>query len=215
MTLLRICHVAVRAGFTIWPGSHKQVYYAHAEALNWTPTDEFPKVMERVRQEIQPVQMTGDIGDCVFTHHRIAHAAGSNTGKTIRLGVFTDYQKVRPPAPIVWRVNGREMTSDGGFARYSLGGGAPSDPPGANGEPLTFAVPWHDDNLEFAPTYPPEPDMYEHWNMGKYEVGTVARVEATRSWRPPIPTPVYEDAPPNVGSQPQAPLPQWPRPAEH
>eukprot|EP01046_Picozoa_sp_COSAG06_P063303 COSAG06_NODE_14642_length_1139_cov_1.575000_2_plen_78_part_01 len=78
-----MCHVAVRAGFTIWPGSHKQVYYAHAEALNWTPTDEFPKVMERVRQEIQPVQMTGDIGDCVFTHHRIAHAAGSNTGKTI------------------------------------------------------------------------------------------------------------------------------------
>ena len=58
--------------------------------------------MERVKKEIQPVQITGEIGDCVFTHHRIVHSAGSNTGATIRMGVFSDYQKVRPSAPIVF-----------------------------------------------------------------------------------------------------------------
>ena len=61
----------------MWPGSHELVYRAHAEALNWSPTDEFPVVMEKVKREIQPVQMTGDVGDCIFTHHRVVHSAGS------------------------------------------------------------------------------------------------------------------------------------------
>ena len=50
------------------------------------------------------------------------HSAGGNSSSTPRIGVFTDYQKVRPPAPIVWRVNGREMLPGGGFSRYALGG---------------------------------------------------------------------------------------------
>ena len=33
-------------------------------------------------------------------------AAGVNNGRTIRMGVFTDYQKVRPTAPIAWKANG-------------------------------------------------------------------------------------------------------------
>ena len=160
-------------GFTMWPGSHELVYRAHAEALNWSPTDDFPIVMEKCKREIQPVQMTGDVGDCIFTHHRVVHSAGSNTGENIRMGVFTDYEKVRPPAPIVWRVNGREMQSDGTFSRYGLGGGAPHEKdPGADGEELTYAVPWWDDNLEFAPTHPPHEDMWEEWNLGKAPVSS-------------------------------------------
>ena len=160
-------------GFTMWPGSHELVYRAHAEALNWSPTDDFPIVMEKCKREIQPVQMTGDVGDCIFTHHRVVHSAGSNTGENIRMGVFTDYEKVRPPAPIVWRVNGREMQSDGSFSRYGLGGGAPHEKdPGADGEELTYAVPWWDDNLEFAPTHPPHEDMWEEWNLGKAPVSS-------------------------------------------
>ena len=90
-------------GFTMWPGSHRQVYYAQDQALNWTPNDDFPRVMAHMRATVQPVQLTGDIGDCVFTHHRVIHSAGSNCGGTIRMGVFSDYEKARPPAPICWR----------------------------------------------------------------------------------------------------------------
>ena len=34
-------------------------------------------------REVQ-VQMVGDVGDCIFTHHRVVHSAGSNIGGTIR-----------------------------------------------------------------------------------------------------------------------------------
>ena len=81
-------------GFTIWPGSHQQIYRAHDQELNWVPNDLFPTVIEQIKSTIKPVQMTGDIGDCIFTHHRILHSAGVNRGSNIRIGVFTDYQKV-------------------------------------------------------------------------------------------------------------------------
>ena len=124
-------------GFTVWPNSHRLVYYSMADELNWTPTDTFPLVMEQVKREIRPVQFVGDIGDCIFTHHRIVHSAAGNNATTPRIGVFTDYQKVRPAAPVVWRVNGREMLPGGGFSRYSLAGGAPhKTDPGAGGEEL-------------------------------------------------------------------------------
>ena len=66
--LTRLC--AHLSSQTCWPGSHRLVYYSMADELNWTPTDEFPKAMERVRNEIRPVQFCGELGDCVFTHHR-------------------------------------------------------------------------------------------------------------------------------------------------
>jgi hypothetical protein len=111
--------------------------------------------------------MTGDIGDCIFTHHRILHSAGVNRGKNIRLGVFTDYQKVRPPAPIAWKANGSTTLVNGGFSKYELGGGLarnPSDDEAAGSEVL-YSVPWWDDNLEFAPTHPPCENMWDNWNL--------------------------------------------------
>ena len=39
------------------------------------------------------------------------------------------------------------------------GGAAHEKDPGADGEPLRYSVPWGDDNLEFAPSNPPQPDM--------------------------------------------------------
>ena len=110
-------------GFTLWPGSHRHIYYAHDQELNWVPNASFPDAVEHVKATIQPVQMTGDIGDCIFTHHRILHSAGVNNGNTIRMGVFTDYQKVRPPAPIAWKANSATCLVDGGFSKYALGGG--------------------------------------------------------------------------------------------
>ena len=132
-----------------------------------------------------------------------------------------------------------------GFSRYGLGGGEPLPPPTATPEePLKFAVPWWDDNLEFAPMHPPNPedmwwvpppplpphrpsclslssstimwtmqsllimcDCREDWNLG--QSAPVGDIVDTKSWRPPVPTPIYENEPPAVGSQPQAPLPMW------
>jgi hypothetical protein len=178
--------------------------------------------MSAVKRDITPVQITGDIGDCVFTHHRIVHSAGSNTGAAIRLGVFSDFQKVRPPAPLVWRKNGVETLADGGMARCNLSGAPSRYHPSAlaaaaaeKGDLLDeerFSLPWWDDNLEFAPTHPPHADMWREWNLGKSPLSSRRPGVDTRSWRPPVPTPVYHSkaALPVPGSQPQAPLPQWP-----
>ena len=126
------------------------------------------------------------------------------------MGAFSDYERVRPTAPICWRVNGRESLPGGGFSRYGLGGGLPLPPPEPTAEApqLSYAVPWWDDNLEFAPEHPPDPeDMWVDWNLGSSEV--VGNIVNTKSWRPPVPTPVYEGEPPVAGSVPGAPLPGW------
>lgn len=131
------------------------------------PNDLFPRIVEDIKATVRPVQLTGDIGDCIFTHHRILHSAGVNHGKHIRLGVFTDYQKVRPPAPIAWKANGATTLVNGGFSKYELGGGiahCPTDDETV-GADVMYSVPWWDDNLEFAPTHAPCEDMWEHWNL--------------------------------------------------
>ena len=70
----------------MWPGSHREVYYAHEQELNWVPTERFPEAVERVKRTIQPVQMVGDIGDCVFTHHRVLHSgAGASWLRLARM----------------------------------------------------------------------------------------------------------------------------------
>ena len=162
--------------------------------------------LARMRKQVRPVQITGDAGDCIFTHHRLLHSAGSNCSDKIRMAAFSDYEKVRPPAPICWRVNGREMLPGGGFSRYGLSGGEPLPPPTKINGLLEYTVPWWDDNLEFAPTHAPDPDdMWVDWNLGK--APPCGNVINTRSWRPPIPTPIYKGFPPDQGTLPKAPLP--------
>jgi hypothetical protein len=92
------------------------------------PNATFPDTVERVKPTIKPVQMTGDIGDCIFTHHRILHSAGVNNGENLRLGVFTDYPKVRPTAPIAWKANGATALVNDGFSKYALNGSLAADP---------------------------------------------------------------------------------------
>jgi hypothetical protein len=164
LVLTRGCNAG---GLCLWLQSHQQIYRAHDQELNWVPNESFPRVVENIKSTIKPVEMTGDVGDCIFTHHRILHSAGVNRGDHIRLGVFTDYQKVRPPAPIAWKANGSTTLVNGGFSKYELGGQlagfSPDDE--AAGTEVLYSVPWWDDNLEFAPTHPPCEDMWEHWNL--------------------------------------------------
>jgi hypothetical protein len=35
----------------------------------------------------------------------------------------------------------------------------------AGNNEVLYGVPWWDDNLEFAPTHPPQEDMWENWNL--------------------------------------------------
>ena len=57
----------------------------------------------------------------------------------------------------------------------------------------------------------PSVGRFDKWNLGKRPVGASADVVAVRSWRPPIPTRTYEGAPPEQGSNTNAPFfDRWP-----
>ena len=46
---------------------------------------------------------------------------------------------------------------NGGYSKYALSG-APAPPP-EEADEILYGVPWWDDNLEYAPTHPPQEDM--------------------------------------------------------
>lgn len=57
---------AADGGFTFWPGSHKSMWCASHEQINWVPNGTHDQRMAKIRAETQPLVFTGDIGDTLF-----------------------------------------------------------------------------------------------------------------------------------------------------
>ena len=91
--------------FKVWPGSHTRLYptfalrydqpripyYPHLpEFKGIAHSDAYLVELERVIDEIEPVECHGQAGDIVFWHHRLAHAAGQNYSDQIRQAVLAD-----------------------------------------------------------------------------------------------------------------------------
>lgn len=69
-----------RGNFTVWPKSHRffQEYFqreGHAILAAGMPKVELPE---------GPVQMTGEAGDLILTHHLLVHTAAPNAGPDVR-----------------------------------------------------------------------------------------------------------------------------------
>lgn len=66
--------------FTVWPGSHRA-----AEAFFQTATPEVLRGgMPKLDLPHPPVQVTGEAGDAVISHHQLVHGAAPNAAPNIR-----------------------------------------------------------------------------------------------------------------------------------
>lgn len=71
--------------FTVWPKSHRtyqEYFQAHGHQV-------LENGMPRVDLPDAPVQITGQAGDVVLTHHQIVHTAGPNTSPYVRYAAIT------------------------------------------------------------------------------------------------------------------------------
>ncbi len=96
-------------GFRVWPTSHRW-FYSQYETRH---EGNRPEAYEAMRTffETQPsVECTGEAGDIVFWHHRLAHMAGHNQSNNIRLAVLYDFRRsdiedmqAQPPRENMWQ----------------------------------------------------------------------------------------------------------------
>jgi len=98
-------------GFTVWPGSHKRMYYTSQSRHLRQDTDAYIQVKQDLDDtwETSSVQTFGDPGDIVFWHHRMAHMASPNYTRNIRKAVLTDFRFTNvgelseiPPGENMW-----------------------------------------------------------------------------------------------------------------
>lgn len=83
-------------GFTIYPGAHQIMYYAHEYESNWSPKADYVEYLKKVVRTITPFELVGGPGDVIFWHGRMVHSAGIHTGPGIRWAVFGDFCQDRP-----------------------------------------------------------------------------------------------------------------------
>ncbi len=79
-------------GFRVWPTSHRWFYHQYDTQHEGGR----PETYEETRAffETQPsIECTGEAGDVVFWHHRLAHTAGHNQSTHIRLAVLYDFRR--------------------------------------------------------------------------------------------------------------------------
>ena len=98
-------------GFTVWPGSHKRMYYTSGSRHLQEDSEAYAQVKQDCDDnwESDSVQTYGDPGDIVFWHHRMAHMASHNYTANIRKAVLTDFRfsnvdelKELPPDKDMW-----------------------------------------------------------------------------------------------------------------
>ena len=92
--------VGARAGgLTVWPGSHRLLYFANFHEYNpGRDPHVFQQLLDRVKATITPLDICAPAGSVIFWHGRLAHSPGIHRGapgSEPRLAVPTDWQKQR------------------------------------------------------------------------------------------------------------------------
>lgn len=96
-------------GFRVWPSSHRWFYYVFESQYKPGRNEAYNRV--RSFFETQPsLECTGQAGDIVFWHHRLAHMAGRNHSRFLRQAVLYDFTRADlevaqedPPQANMWR----------------------------------------------------------------------------------------------------------------
>lgn len=97
--------VAGGGGFRVWPTSH--LWFGQT----FESRDAARYADLRTFFNAQPsLECTGDVGDVVLWHHRLAHMAGHNTSRNLRRAILYDfrlrdfdYEQAEPPSSNIWR----------------------------------------------------------------------------------------------------------------
>ena len=115
-------------GFRVWPGSHRDFYYAFKSQYVSERAENYAAVLERIRKG-ESVDCHGAAGDIIFWHHRLGHMAGHNFSDKIRQAILYDFCKrdlgswfgkkrkqptppmLEPPCADMWRDWSEELRS--------------------------------------------------------------------------------------------------------
>ena len=111
--------------FKVWPHSHRRLYptfqmqydqpripyYDHLPSHRGiVHTPAYLAELARIQADTEPVDCSGERGDVVFWHHRLAHMAGHNTSGVMRQAVLCDFSRtdldtcrMDPPQENMWR----------------------------------------------------------------------------------------------------------------
>jgi hypothetical protein len=92
-------------GFTVWPGSHRALYAASADAVNFVPNEGYLDAAAAVKAGTEPVEFAGGAGDVVLTHPFLMHSTGVNTSAAIRHAAILDFNKVHEDRrTLMWEI---------------------------------------------------------------------------------------------------------------
>ena len=146
----------------LWPGSHKRFYPIFDYESNGRPTrdnlddSQYRTVLADVLANVQPLEITGEAGDCLWWHGRMLHCVGIHRSDSIRFVVPADFQQDRPT------VVAASLPFPAGFAR---GGhrGWPDDTPQKMVE--KYAMEWQQDSMSYKRDCPPQTDMWASWTI--------------------------------------------------
>ncbi len=96
-------------GFRVWPGSHLWFGNIFEAMYKDGPGNRYQEA--KAFFETQPsLECTGNAGDVVFWHHRLAHMAGQNISRNLRMAILYDFKVLNfdytheePPKPDMWQ----------------------------------------------------------------------------------------------------------------
>ncbi|MDE0422566.1 MAG: phytanoyl-CoA dioxygenase family protein [Gammaproteobacteria bacterium] len=158
-------------GFTIYPTSPQLLYPTSAQALNWVATEQSAEVIDHIKTNVQPLELTGKAGDVIFCHGWIVHSAGIHETDRIRMAAVQDFNKVRERSHMRWTAAGKNggprinCDMDGVF-RFSE---ESEDDPADGHREVTNQ--WIMDSNEFVlARSEPFDDMFREWNLGRHPV---------------------------------------------
>ena len=102
---------AGEGAFTLWPGSHRLFYYDFTTHAGIQPGPSLVRHLDAYkRRRKSAIEIPGGLGDVIFYHHRLLHAAGRNRGYRVRQGALAEFirgdlenTRNEPPDDDMWR----------------------------------------------------------------------------------------------------------------
>ena len=82
-------------GFTIWPGSHVDVYRCHEQEFIPTPkaNGELAETVARIKAETTPFEFVGDVGDVILVSVQAGCVVFLSSCNVVLLAVGTNLRK--------------------------------------------------------------------------------------------------------------------------
>ena len=116
----------------VYPGSHRMLWPCLDDPINFVPNERYAEELQRIKDTVTPLELTGELGDTIFVHPRMVHSQGQHSAAgCVRLAAVCDFQRVRPRGGLWWQIDGAETPHGGGVGSVAPDG-VVSFPPGVD-----------------------------------------------------------------------------------